>query len=46
MASLIVNFVKTSDSDCGEVHPGVISYDEKTRKKGNSNKVNPHWKIL
>ena len=35
MASLTVNFVKTSNSDCGEVRPGVISYDEDTRKKGN-----------
>ena len=33
-ASLTVNFVKNSNSDCGEVHPGVISYDEDTRKKG------------
>ena len=34
MASLKVNFVKNSNSDCGEVHPGVVSYDEDTRKKG------------
>ena len=33
-ASLPVNFVKNSNSDCGEVRPGVISYDENTRKKG------------
>ena len=33
-ASLTVNFVKISNSDCGEVRPGVISYDEDTRKKG------------
>ena len=33
-ASLTVNFVKNSNSDCGEVRPGVISYDEDTRKKG------------
>ena len=32
--SLTVNFVKKSNSDCGEVRPGVISYDEDTRKKG------------
>ena len=32
-ASLTVNFVKNSNSDCGEVRPGVISYDEDTRKK-------------
>ena len=32
-ASLTVNFVKNSNSDCGEVRPGVISYDE-DRKKG------------
>ena len=35
MASLTVNFVKNSNSDCGEVRPGVVSYDEDTRKKGN-----------
>ena len=35
MASLTVNFVKNSNSDCGEVRPGVISYDENTRKKEN-----------
>ena len=35
VASLTVNFVKNSNSDCGEVCPGVISYDEDTRKKGN-----------
>ena len=35
VASLTVNFVKSSNSDCGEVRPGVISYDEDTRKKGN-----------
>ena len=35
LASLTVNFVKNSNSDCGEVGPGVISYDEDTRKKGN-----------
>ena len=35
MASLTVNFVKNSNSDCGEVHPGVVSKDEDTRKKGN-----------
>ena len=35
MASLTVNFVKKSNSDCGEVRPGVISYDEDTRKKVN-----------
>ena len=28
MASLTINFVKNSNSDCGEVRPGVISYDE------------------
>ena len=27
------NFVKNSNSDCGEVRLGVISYDEDTRKK-------------
>ena len=31
---MTVNFVKNSNSDCGEVRPGVISYDEDTRKKG------------
>ena len=31
MTSLIVNFVKNSNSDYGEVRPGVISYDEDTR---------------
>ena len=31
-ASLTVNFVKNSNSDCGEVRPSVISYDEDTRK--------------
>ena len=35
VASLTVNFVKNSNSDCGEVRPGVISYDEDTRKNGN-----------
>ena len=35
VASLTVNFVKNSNSDCWEVCPGVISYDEDTRKKGN-----------
>ena len=35
MASLTVNFVKKSNSDYGEVRPGVISYDEDTRKMGN-----------
>ena len=30
VASLTVNFVKTSNSDCGEVRPGVISYDKDT----------------
>ena len=36
VASLTLNFfVKNSNSDCGEVRPGVISYDEDTRKKGN-----------
>ena len=35
MASLKVNFVKYCNSDCGEERPGVISYDEDTRKKGN-----------
>ena len=34
VASLTENFVKNSNSDCGEVRPGVISYDEDTRKKG------------
>ena len=33
-ASLIVNFVKNSNSNCGEVRHGVVSYDEDTRKKG------------
>ena len=33
VASLTVNYVKNSKSDCGEVRPGVISYDEDTRKK-------------
>ena len=45
VASLTVNFVKNSNSDCGEVRPGVISYDEDTRKRG-FNKVNPYWKIF
>ena len=45
-ASLTVNFVKKSNSDCGEVRPGVISYDEDTRKKGAFNKIKPFWKIL
>ena len=35
VASLTVNFVKNSNSDCEEARPGVISYDEDTRKKGN-----------
>ena len=35
MASLTVRFIKNSNSDCEEVRPGVISYDEDTRKKGN-----------
>ena len=35
VASLTVYFVKNGNSDCGEVRPGVISYDEDTRKKGN-----------
>ena len=35
MASLTVNFVTNSNSDCGEVRLGVISYDKDTRKKGN-----------
>ena len=35
VASLTMNFVKNSNSNCGEVRPGVISYDEDTRKKGN-----------
>ena len=39
-ASLTINFVKTSNSDCGEVRPGVVSYDEDTRKKGNLIKLN------
>ena len=34
VASLTVNFVKNSNSDCGEVLPGVISSDEDTRKRG------------
>ena len=34
IASLTVNFVKKSNSDYGEVRPGVISYDEDTRKRG------------
>ena len=34
VASLTVNFVINSKRDCGEVRPGVISYDEDTRKKG------------
>ena len=34
VASLTVNFVKNSNSDCEEVRPGVVSYDEDTRKKG------------
>ena len=33
VASLTVNFVKNSNSDCGEVRPGVVSYDEDTRHK-------------
>ena len=33
VTSLTVNFVK--NSNCEEVRPGVISYDEDTRKKGN-----------
>ena len=40
VTSLTVNFVKNSNSDCGEVRPGVISYDEDTRKKGNFIKLN------
>ena len=32
VASLTVNFIK--NSNCEEVHPGVVSYDEDTRKKG------------
>ena len=32
VASLTVNFVK--NSDCREVRPGVVSYDEDTGKKG------------
>ena len=35
VASLTRNFVKNSNSDSGEVRPGVISYGEDTRKKGN-----------
>ena len=35
VASLTVIFVKNSNSDCGEIRPGVVSYDEDTRKKGN-----------
>ena len=35
VVSLTVNFVKKSNSDCGEVCPCVISYDEDTRKMGN-----------
>ena len=31
---MTVNFVKKSNSECGEVRPGVIFYDEVTRKKG------------
>ena len=38
VASLTVNFVENSHSDCGKVHPCVASYvtsyDEDTRKKG------------
>ena len=34
VASLTVNFVKNSNSYCGEVRPGAVSYDEDTRKKG------------
>ena len=34
-ASLTVNFIQNSNSDCGEVRPGVISYDEDTRKRRN-----------
>ena len=34
VASLTVNFVKNSNSDCGEVRLGVVSYDEDTRKMG------------
>ena len=33
-ASLTVNFVKNSNSDCWEVRPSVVSYAEDTRKKG------------
>ena len=32
VASLTVNFIK--NSNCEEVRPGVVSYDENTRKKG------------
>ena len=32
VASLTVNFIK--NSNCEEVGPGVVSYDEDTRKKG------------
>ena len=28
VTSLTVNFFKNSNSDCGEVRPGIISYDE------------------
>ena len=35
MASLTVNLVKSSNSDCVQVRPGVVSYDEDTIKKGN-----------
>ena len=44
VASLTVNFI--INSNCEEVHPGVVSYDEATRKKGIFNKVNTYWKIL
>ena len=36
VASLTVNFVKNGS---GELHPGVVSYDEDTRKKGHSIKL-------
>ena len=44
-ASLTVHFVKDSNSNCGEVRPGVISYDEDTRKKGNLIKLTHTGKL-
>ena len=39
VSSLTVYFVKNSNSDCGDVRPGVISYDKDTRKRGHVRKL-------